>query len=157
MADNETRAKATYDSIVAYLNAKDWHFEEDAENLVIRSGIKGEDLPIQFILHVNARSSVVQFISSLPFQMPEDMRIDGAVAVAVANYGMVNGSFDYDLSDGEIRFRLTTAYDEGEFDAKLVDYMIGVGASTVDSYNDRFFMLAKKMLTVEDFIAKEKA
>jgi hypothetical protein len=33
--------------------------------------------------------------------------------------------------------------------------MILVSAGTIDDYNDKFFMLGKNMMTVQDFFAKE--
>ena len=149
------KAREVFASIVNALNVRDWKFDADEENLLIRSGIKGEDLPINFILLVNARNQVVQFLSSLPFNIPEDMRVDGAIAVAVANYGLVDGSFDYDINDGEIRYRLTCAYRDSLLGGEVFEYMIGAAASTVEKYNDRFFMLGKKMITIEKFIEME--
>ncbi len=148
-------AHEVYNNLISMLDAFDWKYERDDEHLLIKSGVRSEDLPIEFFLHVVENNEVVQFISSLPFRMPDDMRVDGAIAVAVANYGMVDGSFDYDISDGEIRFRLTTAYRDTMPSAEILQYIIGVASSTVDKYNDRFFMLAKKMITIEDFIKKE--
>ena len=150
------KAREVYNALVNMLDTRDWKYEKDEENLLIKSGIKGEDLPIQFIMIVNPRNQVVQFISSLPFNMPDDMRVDGALAVAVANYGLVDGSFDYDLNDGEIRYRLTAAYRDSVLGPDLFEYMIGAAASTVEQYNDRFFMLAKKMITIEKFIEMER-
>ena len=93
------QAREAYNLIIRVLDSQCWTYERDDERLVIRTGVSGEDLPINFALLVNERNEVVQFISSLPIHMPEDMRVDGAIAVAVANYGMVDGSFDYDMSD----------------------------------------------------------
>ena len=149
------KARSVYNSLISMLNTRDWKYQPDDENMLIRSGIKGEDLPIEFVMIVNPRNEVVQFLSGLPFKMPEDMRVDGALAVAVANYGLVDGSFDYDLNDGEIRFRLTCSYRDSVLGADLFEYMIGAAASTVENYNDRFFMLAKKMITIEKFIEME--
>ena len=150
------KARSVYASLVNSLTARDWNFEPNEENLLIRSGIRGEDLPIEFIMIVNPRNEVVQFLSALPFTIPEDMRVDGAIAVAVANYGLVDGSFDYDINDGEIRFRLTCSYRDSVLGGDLFEYMIGAAASTVEKYNDRFFMLAKKMITIEKFIELEE-
>ena len=77
------------------------------------------------------------------------------MAVCMANHGLVRGSFDYDISDGEIRYRLTAAYRDSVLGPDLFEYMIGAAASTVEAYNDRFFMLAKKMITIEKFIEME--
>ena len=155
MAGDMKRAKEVFDSLTNMLDTRNWKYEKHEEKLLIKSGIKGEDFPVQFVMLVKPENEVIQFISLMPFDMPEDKRVEGALAVSVANYGLVNGSFDYDLSDGEIRFRLTTSYRNTKLDDDLLEYMILVSAATVDKYNDRFFMLAKDMMTLEQFIEKD--
>ena len=159
MADayEKQQAKAIYDSVINMLDNKGWTYDRFDDDLVIRSGIKGEDLPIDFLIFVKPENQVVQFISKLPFSIPEDKRIDTAVAVAVANYGLVDGSFDFDISDGELRFRLTSSYRESLLGMDLFEYMIMCGASTVDDYNDRFFMLSKGIIDVQKFIELENS
>lgn len=157
MADekNVEKAKEVYDALCRMLDTRDWKYEPHDDKLLIRSGVKGDDLPVEFVMLVNPRNEVVQFLSSLPFKMPEDKRVEGALAVCAANYGLVDGSFDYDLNDGEIRYRLTCNYRDNTLSADQFEYMIMVSASTVDEYNDRFFMLAKDKMTVKEFIEKE--
>ena len=150
------QAKQVYASLIDMLDTRNWKYEKFENDLVVRSGIKGDDLPIEFIIFVKPKNQVVQFISKLPFNIPEDKRVDAAVAVSVANYGLVDGSFDYDISDGEIRYRLTSSYRESLLGADLFEYMIMCAASTVDDYNDRFFMLSKGMIDVQKFIELEK-
>ena len=152
---NMKKAKEVFDTLVNMLDTRDWKYEKHEDELLIESGIKGEDLPIDFIVVVNPKNEVVQFISSLPFNIPEDKRIDAAVAVCVANYGLVDGSFDYDIRDGEIRYRLTSSYRESIISEDLLEYMIMVSASTVDQYNDRFFMVSKGMMSIQQFIEKD--
>ena len=150
------KAKSVYYSLIDMLDTRNWKYERHDDDLVIRSGIKGEDLPIEFIVYVKPKNQVVQFISTLPFNIPEDKRVEGAIAVCVANYGLVDGSFDYDVNDGEIRYRLTSSYRDSYLGADLFEYMIMCAASTVDNYNDRFFMLSKGMISIEDFMNMEK-
>ncbi|MBO5714883.1 MAG: YbjN domain-containing protein [Clostridia bacterium] len=154
---NMQKAKEVFDVLVTMLDTRDWKYEKHEEKLLIKSGIKGDDLPVEFIMVVKPRNEVVQFISMLPFNMPEDKRVDGAIAVCAANYGLVDGSFDYDLRDGEIIFRMTSSYRESTLSEDLFEYMIMVAASTVDQYNDKFFMLAKGMMTVQQFLEQENA
>jgi len=151
------KAKSVFTSLVNMLDTRDWKYEKHEEDLLIRSASSGDDLPVEFVVVVNPKNQVVQFLSRLPFSIPDDKRVDAAIAVCVANYGLVDGSFDYDISDGEIRYRLTSSYRESELGADLFEYMIMVAATTVDNYNDKFFMLAKGMLTVQDFIEQENA
>ena len=159
MAEELNMQKATqvYDTAIRTFNNLNWNYEEHKEELVIQSGVKGEDLPIEFLLVVKPQQEVVQFLSRLPFNMPEDKRVDGAIAVCVANHGMIDGCFDYDLSDGEIVFKLTSSYRESTLGEELFQYMIMCSAAMVDRYNDQFFMLAKGMLTIQQFIEQENA
>ena len=152
---NEARAREIYNNFVNMLVSRDWTFEQFDEDMVIKSAIKGEDLPIQFFIFFMPEKETLQFISVLPFKVAEDMRVDLSIAVNVANYGLLNGSFDYDISDGEIRFRLTQSYKDSQLGDDLFEYMIYCGATTVDKYNDKFLALSKGLITVQDFIDKD--
>lgn len=155
-AKKEQAAKKIYNTMVKALNAKDWKFDEHPEDLVIVSNYTGDDIPIQFLINVDAEREVIRFISPLPFKMAEDKRVDAAIAVSVANYGMVNGSFDYDVSDGEIRFRLTTSYCGCEVGEPFFMDMIATAVLTTDRYNDKFLMLNKGMMSLQQFIEQDK-
>ena len=152
---NMAKAKEVFDALVNMLDTRDWKYDKFEEDLVIKSGIKGEDLPIEFIVVVKPKNQVVQLLSRLPFQIPEEKRVDAAIAICVANNGLVDGSFDYDIAEGNITFRLTSSYRESELGADLFEYMILVSAGTIDDYNDKFFMIAKDMMSVQQFIEKE--
>ena len=150
-------AKKVFDSLVKMLDERDWNYEKHEDELLIRSIIKGEDLPIEFLMVVKPKNQLVQFLSKLPFSFPDDKRVDGAIAICVANYGLIDGSFDYDINDGEIIFRLNSSYRESVLGPDLFEYMIMVSASTIDNYNDKFFMLAKGMMTIQQFLEQENA
>lgn len=154
---NMQKAKEVFDALVDMLDTRDWKYDKFEEDLVIKSGIKGDDLPIEFIIVVKPKNQVVQLLSRLPFQIPEDKRVDAAIAICVANNGLVDGSFDYDIGEGDITFRLTCSYRESFLSADLFEYMILVSAGTIDDYNDKFFMIAKDMMSVQQFIEKENS
>ncbi len=151
------KAKSVYSTLTKMLDNRGWHYEKIEDKLMIKSGVKGDDLPIEFIVVVKPDKEVVQFLSMMPFNMPEEKRVDGAIAICVANYGLCDGSFDYDLSDGQIVFRLTSSYRESVLGEDLFEYMIMVAAATVDNYNDKFFMIAKNMMSVQQFIEQENS
>lgn len=161
---NMKNAKEVFDTLVKALNDLDWKFRKNEDDLVIISGAKGDDIPIEFIVKVNPKNEVVQFLSKLPFNMPEDKRVDGAIAVCAANWTILDGSFDYDIREGEIIFRMTSSYRGSIFSENVIfitkdlfEYMIMVAASTIDKYNDKFLMIAKGRMTVQQFIEQENA
>lgn len=149
------KAREVYHTLLKMLDARDWKYDRNDEKLLIKSGVSGEDLPVEFVMFVRPKNQVVQFISSLPFKIPEDKRVDAALAVCVANYNLIHGSFDYDIRDGEISFRLTSSYRDSKIGEEMLEYMMMVAASTTDNYNDKFFMISKGVLTIQEFMEQE--
>ncbi len=154
MAKAQQSATEVFDLLVEGLRAKNWNFDDSREKLLIKSSYQGEDIPIDFIINVDEKRECVRFIASV-YHMAEDKRVEGALAVCVANYGMVNGSFDYDINDGEIRFRLTTSYCGCIITKDFVMDMITTALLSADRYNDKFLMLSKGAITLEEFIKQE--
>ena len=153
--DKAQQAQQVYQAFKDHLAQHNFHFDPHDDDLVISMTVRGEDLPQPTIVRVMEDRGVVQILSPIPAKIPEDKRIEAAVAVATANYGMINGCFDYDMSDGEIRFRVAQGYMGIEMTDELVGYMLRIAFFTTDKYNDRFFMLGKGMMTLEEFLAKE--
>ena len=157
MADEKAmkQAKVVYETICKALDARDWKYKRIDEDLAITCGARGEDLPMDIYIVVDPNAQVVSLLSPMPFKVGEDKRVDGALAVCIANYGLINGCFDYDLADGEIRFRIVSSYRESILSEELFNYMVMVAANTVDDYNDKFLMISKGVLSIEQLIEWE--
>ena len=155
MADMQ--AKRAYATVIAMMDNDNLKYKRDDENLRIDLGFNTDDLDISMKFFVDTERDLVRILSFLPFKFPEDKRVEGAVATCVANHGMVNGSFDYDFSDGEIVFKCVDSYRGGTFTQETAKYMLDIVLGTVDKYNDRFYALAKGMMTLSDFVDKENS
>lgn len=145
------RAREIYATLCKSLDDREWHYEKDEENLVVTCGVSGDDIPMRLIMRVMPRHQLVQVLSPLPFDIPEDKRIDLALALTMVNNRLINGSFDFDLGNGRTVFRLTTAFMDSSLDTEVFDYMVGVTAATVDEYNDKIMMLSKGMIELSAF------
>ncbi len=137
------------------LDKLDWKYDKEDDNLHISSGYQGEDLPIKFKINFDPKRCLATLYSWMPYNIPEDKRVDVALAITIANYRFVDGSFDFDLSDGSIMFRLTTSYKDIELSEAICEYMLFVSLRTIDDYNDKFFMVGKGMLSVEEFAQQQ--
>ena len=153
-AYNEDRN--VFNTMTDMMDAKGWRYKKYEDDLSIMTQFSGDDFSMDLMVIVKPKQKVVAVYSILPFEMPEDKRIDGALAVCAANYWMVDGGFDYDVRNGKIMFRLTSSYRNSILSEELFEYMIGVSCSTIDQYNDKFFMIAKGMMSVQDFIKQEE-
>ena len=151
-ANEMALAKKVYEDLCAALERRDWNFQRHDEDLVITFGVNGEDIPMDFIFVVDAERQLLRVLSKLPFAVPEDKRIDIAIATCAASYGLADGSFDYDIEKGIIFFRLTSSFRNSSIGDGLFDYLVGISCFTVDKYNDKFMALSKGFISIEDFI-----
>lgn len=154
MADEKLeRAQKVYGTLCSTLDSHEWHYKKDEEKLSIDCGAQGEDLPMEITIKVDAERQLIMLLSHLPFVISEDKRLDVAIAVSAVNNKLVDGSFDYDIADGHMFFRMTSSFIESEIGNDLFTYMLMVSCHTIDEYNDKFLMLGKGMMSIEDFIS----
>ena len=154
---NSEKGIQVYQMFKKHLEENDFKFEAHDDDLVLTMTVHGEDLPQLTIIRVLDDRDVLQILSPIPSHIPEDKRVDAAVAVSVANYGMINGCFDLDMRDGEIRFRVAQGYEGMELSEEFIRYILSVAFFVTDKYNDKFFMLGKGMMSLEQFIEQENA
>ncbi len=144
-------AKREFDTLCRTLDEREWHYDKHEEDMTISCGVSGDDIPMRLIIRIMPERQLAQVLSPLPFDIPEDKRVDVAMATTMINDKLANGSFDFDLASGRTVFRLTSAFMNCNLSTEVYDYMIGVSAATVDEYNDKIMMLCKGMLDLSAF------
>ncbi len=154
MADEKDlkQARAAFQALCEMLDEKNWHYEKDAENLVISCGAQGEDLPMRIRIEIDVERQLIMLLSQMPFTIPENRRTALAVAVSAANFGMVDGSFDYNYLNGNIVFRMTSSYRDSLVGKDVFEYMLFCSCFTIDRYNDKFLMVAKNDMSNEEIL-----
>lgn len=151
--NNVAQAKAAFDTLCQALEHHEWHYEKDEEKLSIECGAQGEDLPMKLTIKVDAERMLIMVLSHLPFVIQEDKRLEVAIAVSAINNALVDGCFDYDVASGHMFFRMTNSFLESTVSEEVFAYLLYCSCQTIDEYNDKFLMLAKGMLSIEQFLA----
>ena len=154
MADQNDlkQAQAVYKALCDMLDGQKWHYNRDDDKLTIDCSAQGEDIPMNIIIEVDAERYLVTLLSPMPFAVPENRRKELAVAVSQANNGMIDGSFDYNFTNGRIMFRMTASYRNSLISKELLFYMLKCSCSTVDNYNDKFLMVAKNNMSIAEIL-----
>lgn len=149
-------ADQIYQTLCAALDARGYHYDKDETKRSIRCTLKGRDIPITFMIVVNDSRKLIEFVSVLPCKMPEDKRIDGAIATTIANFGMYDGTINYNIKDGILMYRMTSCFKgDTKVGQGLFHYMIDCGCTNVDRYNDRFYALAEGIIDIQKFVEME--
>lgn len=157
MADekNLIQAQETFKTLCQTLDGHEWKYAKDEEKLSIECGAQGEDLPMDIAIVVDSERCLVRLMSHIPVVVPEDKRLDAAIAISVVNNMLVDGSFDFDISSGLIFFRMTNSFLESKLGNDVFTYMLFASCQTIDAYNDKFLMLVKGMISIEQFLNSE--
>lgn len=153
MADERIieHSKEVYTTLCAALEAREWVYDKDEENLRVSFGVSGDDIPMHLYISIEPEMQLIRVVSPLPFAMNEEKRIEGAVAACSASYNMLDGNFDYDVSSGKIFFRLTASYRNSRIGEGMFHYLITIACDMVDKYNDKFLALDKGIISLSDF------
>lgn len=159
MTDQTERAEAMaemlYESLCNTLDCYGWNYDRNDEARAICCGVQGDDIPIELTMYIDAQRELIRLVSHIPAFVPEDKRIDLAVAVSIANNKLVDGCFDLDLNTGDIFFHMAATFRDSVIGDEVFAYMLICAEQTIDVYNDRFLMLAKGLLSLEQFVAAE--
>lgn len=148
-------AKKNFNILIAMLEQQKLKYtiEQNRQDFShVRIRFTGEDLPMDLHLLFRPERQMVSLFSPMPFVIPEARRQEAAIAVTAANHGLADGSFDLNLSDGTVRFRLTAAFMDTTLSPALFEYLLYVAADTIDRYNDRLLALSEGTMTLEAFL-----
>lgn len=150
-AEDLNEARQVFAIIKQMMDSNGYHYEADEEKLRITAQFKGEDLPMRFSFVVIARMKIVSLLSNMPFNFAKDKIDQAALACSKINYAISYGDFDLDITDGNILFRTSTSYRDSMLSPSVFDFMLSIGASTVDDYNDKFMALSSGLIDLDKF------
>ncbi len=146
------RAKKVYEDLCAAIEARDWKYAKEDDKLLVQFGVNGDDLAMHFLILVDIEAQYIRLLSPLPFEFPEDKRVEGALAACAMNMPLADGSFDFDLKTGRTWFRQAASFRESTIGDALFQYMISYACGAVDLFNDRLEALATGKITLPQFL-----
>ncbi len=156
MADEKQIALATkvYQTLCQALDNRNWTYTKEEDRLLVHFNVNGDDIPMRMLVVVDVERQLIRLLSYLPFKMGESKRMEGAIAACAISNRLADGSFDFDLSDGTVIYRMTASFRESVIGTGLFEYLIDCACATVDNYNDQFLAIDKGLLSISDFLAK---
>ncbi len=123
--------------VINYLDSEGLHYEvKDREKGVIRFAIK-IDCKLQhcdFVIIVGEND--VQFISVCPLNASEDSYANVVEYLTRANYGLRVGNFEFDYTDGEIRYQCCLVCDGALPSSEEIDRCVTVNLVMMGRYGD---------------------
>lgn len=149
---NLEKAIRIYRLVCETIEEMGWEYTTDEEGLTINTSVTGEDLTIEMYVSIEPDIQIIRIDSRIPVTFPKDMLTEAAVAVNEINNRLVNGFFHFDFNTGKVDFRFTGSFFDSLISKGYIEHMLISSASIVDDFNDKLFMLAKKMMTLKQFM-----
>ena len=140
------------------LDRVDWEYRVVDDGLTMETGVKGDGKLGDVMILIKARpeSAALSFYFDLPFKVPDSKRVDMAVAICVANYGIINGAFDFDIESGTVWFRMCQSYCDGYPSRETAKYMIKTGFAMMEYYEPSFQKICRGTISIEQFMDQER-
>ena len=145
------QAEIAFDTLCNTLNKMDWTYGKE-DRFTIETGATGDDIPMILKITIDPDRQLISLLSPFEFTVPEEKRIDVAAAIRAINYMLVDGSFDYNVGNGRIIYRITSSIINTLVSNELFKYLILVSCKTIDDYNDKLLLLSKGEITLESFL-----
>jgi len=136
-----------------FFDAEGVHFLADHDKGILVAGFGGECGPIQLFGRVSMESNLFGLRFRLPLAVPAERRPAMATGVALANYGMPVGSFELDLSDGEVAFKIGLPTDDTIITQNQLNHCMAAGCFWIDRYSPAFQEIAFTDASPEEAIA----
>lgn len=146
-----SEAKAMYNTLCSTLDNMKWNYNKDEEKLIVRTSAVGDDLTMKLYIKVDASRSVMYLKSGMPFEVPKEKISDMMQAAIIANWAMLNGSFEMDRSDGYTAFKVVIPFMESLISERVCKYMIDMSCDMIDKFNDKFLAVVENRMTIDEF------
>ncbi len=156
MADEKMikEAKKVYKTLCDTLDLIGWTYDRHDDDFIVTLGVNGDDLPMNFVLGIDPDSQLIRCLSRLPVQFTAENMVAGAIVCAHATWRLIDGSFDLNISNGNVTFRMNASYADSLISTELIRYLIATACNTIDGYNDGIALVANGSMTIEEFMKK---
>lgn len=140
-----------------FLVEDDWKFEFDDERGVFHFGvgISGKLKNLRYVIHVRNDAYTVYAFSPIDAD-PDEKNIMKELCefICRANYGLRNGNFEIDVTDGELRYKIFVDCDGVTPSEEVIKGSIIIPSVMFERYAPGILDIMFKGSTAEEAIAK---
>ena len=143
------------DAVRDWLDGDDWHYEYVADHHIIKMGVglKSKLKNGRIFIDIKEDAYLVYIVS--PIGGDKDDLGELMKFLTMANYGIVNGNFELDMRDGEVRYKTYVNCDGlEELSKEVIQDSVLAGCYTIDRYGNGIAALCMGFSDAETEIKK---
>jgi len=123
------------DAVTRFLSSIDFKYQVNAEKGLVHMGFSGDSGSWTAVADVKEDRGILVFYSIGSIKVPEPARVAAAEYLTRANYNLILGNFELDMSDGEVRYKTSLSVGEkGVLTDDLIRPVVLTNFGTMDKY-----------------------
>jgi hypothetical protein len=130
----EPAKRALLDTLMAYLERDGWDYHKVEGYDAIEMGVAGDNGNYRVVAIVDRQRSIVRFLTFVEGKVPQTRYVQVMEYLTRANYGLLLGNFELDLSDGEVRFKYAIDTEGSGVSYEQFQSLLYVSVATMDRY-----------------------
>jgi hypothetical protein len=134
IAQVATSDETILEKMLNFFTQDDWQFTKLQGEPILSMAFQGKNG--EWTCYAKAREEQQQFVfySLCPINASEDKRLAVAEFLTRANYGMMNGNFELDFNDGEIRYKTSIDVEGDRLTPALIKNLVYTNVTMMDEY-----------------------
>lgn len=122
------------EALEKFFTEDDWNYTQLEGKTILRMGFRGKSGNWTCYAQAREEQKIFIFYSVSSINVPEEKRSTIAEFITRANYGLLNGNFEMDYSDGEVRYKTSIDVENDELTSPLVHNLVYANVWTMDRY-----------------------
>ena len=143
-----------FDTLVMFLQEDDWKFTRLAAETAAIMTFNCENASYLCYARVREEHQQVMFYVIYPLRAPTERRVEVIEFVTRVNYGLAMGNMEMDVSDGEVRFKMSADVSVAPFSLPLLRSLMQTCIATADRYYPGYTALLYSDLTPAQAVAR---
>jgi hypothetical protein len=126
--------ESLFDTVKKFFEQDGYEFRQLPSHQAIEMGVAGDHGSFRLVCVVDPDRTILRFLTFVEGKVPDARRKDVTEYLTRANYGLLLGNFEFDLNDGEVRFKCSIDVEGGEITHTQYQNLLYVSVSMVDRY-----------------------
>lgn len=141
------------DVVLSFFEAIQWNIAYIENTTAFSMEYRGKNGQWSCHLHVLEEAEQILYYSIFPIHVPEEKRTTVLEFLTYANYGLIYGNFEFNLDDGQIRYKTSVDVEGNGLSHNLLKPVVFINVTTMDRYFSGLMELIYKDISVEDALA----
>lgn len=121
-------------AVERFMQENELEYERVEGRSALVCNLSGDNNGFRFFFDIHEDDERLIIYATTQTRIPEQARVPIAEFLARANYGLRIGNFELDMSDGEVRYKVSVDVEGGALVPQMVKNMVAAGLSTFDHY-----------------------